>query len=271
MIERFLVSPAEFDDSGDLDVTNGRQARITGEEFKHLKTVLRLKVGDVVEVFDGAGRGYEGTLTEVGSAYAMVAMERSVTGQRDSPIRIALGQGIPKSDKMDWIVQKATELGVDVIYPISLARCVTRLDEAAKIINRRTRWQKIASEAAKQSGRLRVPLVMAPRGLDDFLSHISATDLFLVPWEQGAKSLKEVLHSEEGAKPLKEILHSEERAKSGMIYVLIGPEGGITSEEIRTCEQAGGRVLTLGPRILRTETAGLALICALQYHLGDMG
>ena len=262
-MERFLVKPEDLNDS---------VVRVSGEEHKHLRTVLRLKAGDAVEVFDGAGRAYAGVLTDVSSDGSTVAIDRPVTDIRESPIKIVLGQGIPKSDKMDWITQKATELGVAAICPVSLTRCVVRLDEETKKNSRRERWQKVAAEAAKQCGRTRVPEVMATRGLKDFLRLISPGDLFLAPWEEGGRPLKEVFQSARPAGDAATLAGDAVAfADDAAVFILIGPEGGLTKEEIQACEQAGGKILTLGPRILRTETAGLALISALQYHWGDMG
>ena len=248
-MERFIVAPEELD---------GNEAQINGDELRHLRTVLRLKTGDVVEVFDGAGRGYAGTLTDIDASRALVALKEPIVERRDSPLKIVLGQGIPKSDKMEWIAQKATELGVDSIIPLSLERCVARIDGDSKIKSRQARWRKVAIEAAKQCGRLMVPEVMAPIRLSDFIKKIEPSDLLLVPWEEGGKPLGEALRDTQGA-------------RVGAIFVLIGPEGGITRGEIQLCREAGGKVVTLGPRTLRTETAGLALLSALQFYWGDMG
>jgi len=263
LAERFLVAAAELD----KDV-----ARITGDELKHLKTVMRLKAGDAVEVFDGAGRGHEGILTDVDASRALVEVGSPITISKESPVRIVLGQGIPKSDKMDFIIQKATELGIGAVCPLSLARCVVRLEGDAKSKGRQARWQKVAAEAAKQCGRLRVPAVMAPMDLASFIRSIGAFDMFLVPWEEGGQSLRVALGSALGeARYPRDPATATGNQDARGVFMLIGPEGGLTREEIHMCKAAGGKILSLGPRILRTETAGLALISVLQYVWGDVG
>ncbi|MCL1849247.1 MAG: 16S rRNA (uracil(1498)-N(3))-methyltransferase [Clostridiales bacterium] len=250
-MERFFVPPPDM----------GRdEARISGGELKHLKNVLRLKAGAQVEVFDGLGKGFAGILVEVGTTEALVSLTAPVEEPRESPLRICLAQGMPKGERMDWIVQKATELGVETVIPLELSRCVVRLDGERKRTDKQARWQKIALEAAKQCGRLKLPDVLAPMGLTTFLQRIRPEDMLLIPWEEGGQPLRDFLWgtgSPDGAK--------------ARVYVMIGPEGGITEEEIESARKAGGQTLTLGPRILRTDTAGLMLLSVLQYQWGDMG
>ena len=254
-MERFYVAP---------EAMSEREALITEEEWKHLSNVLRLKAGDRVEVFDGKGRGYTGRLADLERSQARVALESPVQAARDSGLRICLGQAIPKGERMEWIVQKATELGVDAIQPLALSRCVVRLDGERKRRDRQGRWQKIALEAAKQCGRLTIPEVMYPLGLDEFLQRIRPQDLFLIPWEEGGQPLK-AFFADTG--DFASTGGTEQRG----VVVMIGPEGGIEKEEMEACRYAGGRALTLGPRILRTDTAGLMILSVLQVQWGDMG
>lgn len=249
-MERFYVEPQAF---------GQREARITGEEFNHLKKVLRLNAGDQVEIFDGAGVGFAGQLISVGQGEAVVSLDEPVLQKRDSSLKVCLAQGIPKGEKMEWIVQKATELGVAAILPLELSRCVVRLEGDKKRQERQARWQKVAREAARQCGRLTVPEVMAPMDLAAFLRQIETSDLLLIPWEEGGQSLNKFFE-EAGLSP-----------EGKKVYMMIGPEGGISEKEVEQGRQAGGQTLTLGPRILRTETAGLMLLSVLQYQWGDTG
>jgi len=290
-MERFYIQPEAF---GEME------ARISGDELKHLKNVLRLKAGDRVEVFDGMGKGYTGRLAEVSQAEALVTLEAPVLDIRESPLRICLAQGIPKGDRMDWIVQKATELGVRTVIPLELSRCTVRLEGDKKRRDKTSRWQKIAAEAARQCGRLRVPEVMLPMDLHEFLEQIKQSDLLLIPWEEGGTPLKQyfaevsfpyttqtaaainatVAASVSSASDAASISDNPAAISAAVaaaagdqsrIYIMIGPEGGMTAEEVEAGRAAGGKALTLGPRILRTDTAGLMLLSVLQYHWGDAG
>jgi 16S rRNA (uracil1498-N3)-methyltransferase len=249
-MERFYAEPEAFGQG---------EAKITGGEFQHLKKVLRLMPGDRAEVFDGAGRGFIGRLISVGETEAIFSLDEPVTQKRDSSLNVCLAQGIPKGEKMEWVVQKATELGVAAILPLELSRCVVRLENDKKRRERRSRWQKVAREAARQCGRLTAPEVMAPMDLAAFLRQIRPPELLLIPWEEGGQALG-AFFQEAGPSWQKE-----------KIYMMIGPEGGMSEKEVEQGRRAGGRVLTLGPRILRTETAGLMLLSVLQYQWGDAG
>ncbi len=236
-----------------------REAAITGEELNHLKKVLRLNPGDWVEVFDGAGKGFTGQLLSVGKEAAVVSLDEPVLQKRDSSLQTCLAQGIPKGEKMEWVVQKATELGVAAILPLELSRCVVRLEGDKKRQERQARWQKVAQEAARQCGRLTVPEVMAPMDLAAFLRQLGPSDLLLIPWEEGGQPLGKLFEEAESA-PLQK-----------RVCMMIGPEGGMSEKEVEQARRAGGQTLTLGPRILRTETAGLMLLSVLQYQWGDTG
>ncbi|MDR0468540.1 MAG: 16S rRNA (uracil(1498)-N(3))-methyltransferase [Peptococcaceae bacterium] len=254
-MERFYVDP---------DALTTHEARITGDEYKHLKNVLRMKIGDAVEVFDGKGRGFSGRLKLLDKAEALAELDEAVTEVRDSALHICLAQGIPKGEKMDLIIQKNTELGVDTIIPLELSRCVVRLDGDKKRKDRQTRWQRVAKEAARQCGRLTVPEVSLPMEVEEFLQQVSNRDLLLIPWEEGGQPLKAFF-------AVAEVEKAAGMLRRDRIFVMIGPEGGMTADEVEAGKQAGGWVLTLGPRLLRTETAGMALLSILQYQWGDAG
>lgn len=237
------------------------QVTIKGDEARHIVQVLRLKGRDKIKVFTGKGKEY---LTEI-----IQASKKEVIGKilkeskldTEPPIEITLVQGLPKSDKMDLIVQKATELGVKRIIPVITQRTIIRSDkEKAKV--RRTRWQRIALEAAKQSSRAIIPEVREAIPFIQALDNLNRESLNLIPWEEETSTrLKEVLKHHTSHIP----------HPTSHITVFIGPEGGFTPEEVRAAKKKGAIPVSLGPRLLRTETAGLVTLAMILYELGDMG
>jgi len=238
-----------------------QSAFIKGDELKHLAKVLRMKPDDPVEVFDGQGQGFRGKISSISDLQAEVIELRPVEQIRESSLKICLVQGIPKGEKMEWVVQKATELGAQRIIPLESMRSVVKLTLEKKRLERQSRWQKVAAEAARQCGRVVIPEVDVPMSLINFLQIPAPTDTILVPWEEGGLPLKEVLRQD----------NFSQRSQEGWIYIVIGPEGGLAAEEVGQMRDKGGLAVTLGPRILRTETAGIACISILQYEWGDMG
>ena len=233
-------------------------ALLTGKELHHLKDVLRLKKGDKVIVFDGKGREFIGSLKTVTMDEVCVAIEKQLDISRESRFRIILAQGLARAEKMDIIIQKATELGVSEIIPFTASRVVSRLnsEQAAKKIQR---WQRIAIEAAKQCRRDVIPRIEEIAKLSEVLnkySHSIEGYIKIIPWEG------------ENRNHLKDILKPE--GVSGCI-ILIGPEGGFEEQEVALAEKAGFLPVMLGPRILRTETAAISIAAIIQYALGDMG
>lgn len=249
-MERFWVSPQSLDTD---------PVSLEGEGFKHLAKVLRLRVGDKVELFDGEGRAYLGEIQEIGRDRAWISRVTLLAKQGESPLALCLLQGLPKGEKMEWILQKNTELGVEAFWPLLLQRCVVRLETDKKREHKLERLEKVVQEAARQCGRQVVPRVLPPVGLKEALREIGPADRLLVPWEEGGRPLAEVLN--EMGPP----------REGGRLFVLIGPEGGLTREEVQVAQGQGGQVVTLGPRILRTETAGMAVAAIAQYVWGDMG
>jgi 16S rRNA (uracil1498-N3)-methyltransferase len=222
-------------------------------ELRHLSRVLRLKTGDSVILFDGEGKEYRaviGRVTEHRASFALV--QDSSPEISESSLRIVLGIGLLKSAKLDWLIQKTTELGVSEILPFHSLRVVPRPEEPA-VQNRLDRWEKIALEAAKQCGRARIPRIQAPRTFAAALSaHPDSPRIFL--WEK------------ERARALDDIVNSPLSA----VYALVGPEGGFSVEEAMQAGEAGFVPIRLGPRILRAETAGLAIVALLQFLSGDL-
>lgn len=226
---------------------------IKGPEARHIKDVLRLKAGDQLLLFDGSGFEFTGKITGIGKELVSVAVAEAIEGKTESPVEIILGQGIPKSDKMDMIVQKSTELGVSRIVPIFTERVVPKSFGANKI----ERWQRIAVEACKQSGRVKVPVICEPVSIDQFVKDVDQSSLRLIPWEgEKERSLKKAL-------PV--------TLENSKITFIVGPEGGLTGTEIEVAEKGGFIPVSLGRRILRTETVPLALLSIVQHLYGDLG
>jgi 16S rRNA (uracil1498-N3)-methyltransferase len=232
----------------------GGRVTFDAGESRHLARVLRLRPGDIVIATDGAGRDYTVRLESVGET-ATGTVLKEAAGVPASPLAITLVQGVPKGDRMEAIVRAATELGVARVRPALCERTVVRL-EPARWRDRARRWQRVAREAAKQSGRAVIPEVEAPRPLTDWLDAGEPAELALCLWEGG------------GA-PLGGLLAGVPAPRSAL--VVVGPEGGLAAGEVETARGRGLAVVSLGPRILRTETAGPAVIAILQARFGDLG
>ena len=241
-MRRFTLQP---------DQLAGGRVTFDADESRHLSRVLRLRPGDTVIASDGAGRDYTVRLEAVGEA-ARGTVIAEAAGVPESPLAITLVQGVPKGDKMEAIVRAATELGVTRVRPALCERTIVRL-EPARWRDRARRWQRVAREAAKQSGRAIVPEVELPRPLAECLG--TAADLALCLWEGGGE-------------PLGTLLAGAATARSAT--VVVGPEGGLALAEVEAARAAGLRIVSLGHRILRTETAGPAIVAILQSQLGDL-
>lgn len=234
----------------------GASATVAGPELEHMRKVLRLAAGDRVVLFDDGGSEHEGVIRSLGSASGDIAITRSYRPQRESPLSITLAQGLGKGDKLDWVVEKATELGAAAVMPFLSARTVPRPDAAAAE-KRAARWRRIALGAAKQSGRTKIP---------EILPLINFSDLVARAWRC---ELKILFYEGESARGLAEARAEAPRVQSLMIVV--GPEGGFTREEIAAAVGAGFLPLRLGARILRTETAAVAVLSLAQFIWGDLG
>jgi 16S rRNA (uracil1498-N3)-methyltransferase len=244
---RFFISP---------DQVVEPRITVSGEDVRHIRAVLRMKTGDELLLCDGRGTEYTAKITGMDRS----AINAEITSRSKKDIqypRVTLGQGLPKSDKMDWIVQKATELGVADIVPIITERTIVKVKDGEK---RKARWQKIAREAAMQSNRADIPRVGAIRSLQDFIlsrdpepltPDPSVLPLKLLPWEEAVEPIKGVLRQNPGAKN---------------IIVLIGPEGGFSKDEAGMAKGKGFAPVSIGPNILRTETAALAVLSMIGYE-----
>ncbi|MBI1846416.1 MAG: 16S rRNA (uracil(1498)-N(3))-methyltransferase [Candidatus Rokubacteria bacterium] len=233
----------------------GDRVRFDREETRHLALVLRLRPGDDVLVTDGAGRELTVRLETLGEAATGRVLDTR-RGRGESPLEVTLVQGIPKADKMEAIVRACTELGVRRIRPAICARTIVQL-EPSRWRERARRWQRVAKEAAKQSGRSVIPDVAAPRPLAECLDAAGEVPLALCLWEGEAEPLGVVL--------------GRCLAAPARVLLLVGPEGGLAEEEVALARARGLAVASLGPRILRSQTAGPAVLAVLQSRFGDLG
>ena len=235
-----------------MPLAAGRRITLPETAGHHVARVLRLAAGDALTVFDGRGGEYRATLVRVSRAAVEVDVGAHDPVDRESALAVELGQGICKGDRMDLVVQKATELGARIIRPVVCERTVVKLD-AARAERRMTHWRAIAVHAAQQSGRTRVPEVAGVEDLGAWLARGGTGPAFVLSPRAGA-SLADLAPSAPGAP----------------VRLLVGPEGGLSPREIERAGAAGFEGLRLGPRVLRTETAALAALAALQARWGDL-
>lgn len=246
-MRRFFVAP---------DQISGNKVLITGSEVKHLSKVLRLREGEEVTVLDGLGNSYLVELLTVNDQVVRAQIKEKLNLASEAPVEVTLIQSILKGEKMDWVIQKATELGVNRIIPLETERTVVRLS-GSKAEDRRKRWEKIAQEGVKQCGRALAPEIAPVQNWEEVLSRLEREDLVLLPWEgETAQGLQEVL---------------QKSAQVKRISFFIGPEGGFSGQEAQKARAAGALPVSLGPRILRAETAALAVLSIILYQLGDLG
>jgi 16S rRNA (uracil1498-N3)-methyltransferase len=230
---------------------------IMGELLAHLRDSLRIKVGETILVADGDDRRYRAEIT----AITKQSMTGRITGVIHRPSQrapsLTLGQALLKGEKMDWVIQKTTELGVQTIIPVQSRQSIVQL-KADRVEAQTARWKRIALEAAQQSEQWRAPTIASPRSLSSCMTQIPAPSLTLMLAERRDRI---------------STLASIELPTSGQtsILVLVGPEGGWTREEVSTAEGAGCIPITLGPKMLRAETAAITAIGILQHRLGELG
>ena len=244
---QFFVEP------GQIDVT-AKSVIIRGNDVNHIKNVLRMRLGEEVAVSNGIdGKEYRCGILALEEDCVRLELRFIKEDGVELPAKIYLFQGLPKADKMELIIQKAVELGAFQMIPVAMKRCVVKLDEK-KADSKIKRWQGIAEAAAKQSKRGVIPTVAPVMSYAQAVKMASEMDLKLVPYELA-----------EGMEQTKQLIES---VKPGQrIAIFIGPEGGFDPEEIRTATEAGIHPITLGKRILRTETAGFTTIAWLMYQL----
>lgn len=229
----------------------GDRLRLVGEEAHHVYTVCRYRKGDVIRVVDGQGHAYLTLLEEVGSKVVEGQVIGVKKGQAEPPVRITLAQSIPKGHRFDLIVEKGTEIGVYSIIPMLTDRVLVHPDGFDA---RLARWRRIAIAAMKQSGRSVLPQITPVMTFEEVLYRIGDYDLSLIAWEDEQRgAIRDWV--DQGAVD---------------VLLLIGPEGGFTPQEIEKAREAGVKPISLGPRRLRTETAGVVALSLLLYELGDL-
>lgn len=232
------------------------EIRIESEDAKHIRKVLRLSPGDEITVCDGRGIDYTAVIDRFGDSEIICGIRDSRVCDAEPKIAVTLYQGLPKASKMDYIIQKTTELGIVRIVPVRMARCVVKVENAAAEKKKLERWRKIAGEAAKQSGRGIVPEICEIMSFEAALEDMRRAELCFAPYECERKTrLKTVLSDADGIKTA---------------AFMIGPEGGYDIAEYEKLRGAGVRTVTLGRRILRTETAGEAVLAMTMYSLDEI-
>ncbi len=245
-MHRFFVSPDGFSE---------KTATIKGPDVNHIRTVLRMKPGDRVEVIDGEGFQYEVVLAEVERDYVRGKILSKTAMQTESPVNIRMGQALIKGNAFDLLVRKATELGVHSIVAIRTQRCVARLAKESETY-RTQRWQRIAEEASKQCGRSRIPEIYSKvLSIEEFCQQSSDCDLKLVFWEEEQKTRLQDIASPDSVTS---------------IAFLAGPEGGWAAEEIDFLIQHGFQTVSLGPRLLKADSVSLVILSVLQHRWGDL-
>ena len=242
------------------ELINGDVAKIIGDDVKHIYKVLRISEGEKITLNNCEGVEYLGRVKSVSKQEVLIEILEKLELNNESDVNIYLFQGLPKSQKMDLIVQKGTELGITEFIPTITHRVDVKLKGEFKKLDRLNR---IALEAAKQSKRSIIPKVSEPIDFNEVLEKINSLDLLIVPYENannfGIKTLINELRKENNIDNIKNI------------GIFVGPEGGIEEDEIERLKDKGAHIVTLGKRILRTETAGFVATALIQYELSDLG
>ena len=243
-MQHFYVEPGAVNDS---------QIRITGQDVNHIRNVLRMKPGEEITIFDGQGREFRCMIAKIAEDVLADIVEEKKT-EAELGVRLLLFQGLPKKDKMELIIQKAVELGVSEIIPVITRRTVVKLEDEKQEKKKTERWQAIAEAAAKQCGRGMIPKVSKVISFKEAIRQMSELSEALMPYEltEGMNEARERIRG----------LHGK-----SSVGIFIGPEGGFEEEEVRAAIEAGVHPISLGKRILRTETAGLCVLSIIMFEL----
>lgn len=243
-MQHFFVTPSQVKE---------KRIYIEGSDVNHMKNVLRMRIGEELVVSDGNNLQYRCVVDGYEEGIAILKILEELPVDTELPSRIYLFQGLPKQDKMELIVQKAVELGAYQIVPVATKRAVVKLDEK-KAVKKVERWQQIAESAAKQAGRGVIPEVARVMSYKEALKCAEGLDVVLIPYELA-----------EGMEETRKVIEAIRPGQS--VGIFIGPEGGFEKEEIELAMEYGAKTITLGKRILRTETAGLTTLSVLMFHL----
>ncbi|RZQ55292.1 16S rRNA (uracil(1498)-N(3))-methyltransferase [Pseudidiomarina tainanensis] len=228
----------------------GAQIELEADAANHVGRVLRMSAGQQLELFNGDGSNYAATITEATKRAVQVKIDAVTTNVSESAVHIHLAQGISRGDRMDFVLQKSVELGVAEITPLFTERCGVKLS-GERLLKKQQQWQKIVIAACEQSGRSRVPMVHTPVSFSQWLQQLpSGLRLTLDPYAQ---------------KPLRDLAEQPQQ-----LTLFIGPEGGLSEQEVVSASEHGFLPVRLGPRILRTETAALTALSIIQYQFGDL-
>lgn len=245
---KFFIEPAQ-----DGAYPDG-MIKITGEDAQHIARSLRMQAGEHLTVCDCRGNDYLCEIQEIGASQAVLRILEAKASDSEPDVSVTLFQGLPKSDKMDFIIQKIVELGITRVVPVQTARSVSKPDTAA-IVKKTARWGKIAAEAAKQSGRGILPEVASPVSFVQAVALSQGYDLAIMLYEHNGGTLrKHLANIKPGAK----------------IAVYVGPEGGFAVEEVELARDSGIKTAGMGPRILRTETAPVCALSAIMFATGNL-
>ncbi|MEJ8548032.1 16S rRNA (uracil(1498)-N(3))-methyltransferase [Brevibacillus borstelensis] len=246
-MQRYFVEPHLFSE---------QEVTITGDDVHHIVHVMRAKSGEKIVVSDGAGRSAIARIDSLSGKEVVATVVELLSEQRELPVQITIGQGLPKGEKMEWVLQKGTEMGAFAFFPFSSERTIVKLD-AKKEANKLDRWRKIVKEAAEQSHRCVLPELLAPVSFRRIIQESSRYTRAVIAYEK------------EGGTTLHQVLPALRPGDS--LLILIGPEGGFSPEEVAAAEAAGIRPVSLGPRILRTETACQYALAAASYQFEQNG
>lgn len=227
---------------------------LDGDAFHHWVRVNRAQVGDIIEIVNEAGEAVEAELTVIEEHQGHMKVRREIP-QEEQKVDVTLALGLLKGEKMDWVIQKAVELGVQRIQPLLMDRSIVKLD-TKKSLDRQKRWQKIALEAAQQSGARQVPIVELPKAMDEVVREYRDHGVIWVPHEEAQNPYKDALR------------HSE---ANGRHLLIIGPEGGFSDRETEFARNAEGKLVSLGKQILRAETAAITALALMLYEWDNLG
>ena len=241
----------------------GNRITLSGEKARYLISVLRCSAGDELQVFDGEGSLYKSEITEIENKKVIIDLLEQISLNAESPLNLILVQGILKGEKMDMVIQKATELGVKEIIPAITER--SQIRHTRKV----DRWRKIAEEASKQSGRTMIPVVHEPIEFNLLFAVNDSRPLNgFIFWEEGGLSLKEAI--KQSAVSIQHSENSQLSTLNSQLFVLVGPEGGFSKAEVNLAVSKGLITVSLGKRILRAETAAISAVALIQFLLGDI-
>ena len=250
--------PRFFVERDAIDESNG-YINITGGDVRHIVNVLRAAPGDAIVISDGLGTDYDAVIEQTGKDAVLARITEKRRNITEPRMNITLFQGIPKSDKMDFIIQKCVELGVSRIVPVATARTAVKICGAPGGATSKTeRWRRIALESAKQCDRGIIPAVEEPVMFNRALELAEGCSLKILPYE------------EEKTRSFRAFLRALPQGTDSRVAVFIGPEGGFDPAEVEEASRSGFETVSLGPRILRTETAGMVVVTILMYENGDM-